>query len=144
MPALEDLSKRALMRQFLLSDSAALWVGRITLGAIAGSVLLVVIAMLYSTESSGLGHGGVFIGGAFGLVVIAWSVAHLAMVWHREQAGYVSEADVAEWEARRTATKRGFVVPFTYLLASPQQRSVLRYLGKRKPGTTRPWYWPRS
>jgi hypothetical protein len=126
-----------------ISDRTALWIGRITLGTVVGAFGLALLALLLSAELPWLANGGLFFGALFGVVIIAWSVAHFAMVWHQDQAGYVSKDDVTEWDAREDS-KLGGLVPFTYLLASPEQRRILQFLGQDAPtGKPRRWYWKR-
>jgi hypothetical protein len=86
-----------------------------------------------------LAESGIFWGILFGLTFIAWSVAHFVMVAHQDQAGYVSRDDVSEWEARED-TKLGGLIPFTYLLGSPEQRRILSYLRQPEP-TRKPPHW---
>jgi hypothetical protein len=96
------------------------------------------LALLLSSELPWLLSGRVL----FGVAVagfVAWSVAHFVMVWHQDASGAISSDDRAEWEARED-TKPGGLVPFTYLLASPEQRRILQYLGQESR-TKRPRHW---
>jgi hypothetical protein len=127
-----------------ISDTAAVWTGRTTLGTVLTAIVLALIVMLVSGEVPWVeSNSGLVLGILLALAVGAWSVAHFVMVWHQDQLGHVSSDDVAEWEAREDS-KLGALVPFTYLLASPEQRRILQYLGQTRP-TPKPrrWYWRR-
>jgi hypothetical protein len=122
-----------------VSDRAALWTGRVTLAMVVGAIGGGMLALLVSTEIPWLAGSGIFWGILFGLAFISWSVAHFVMVAHQVQAGYASRDDVSEWDAREDA-RLGGLIPFTYLLGSPEQRRILRYLGHSEP-TRKPSHW---
>jgi hypothetical protein len=115
-----------------ISDLAAVWIGRVTLGTVLAAITLALLAMLVSSDVRWVeSNNGLVLGILFGLAIVAWSVAHFAMVWHQDRAGHVSGEDVAEWEAREDS-KLGGLVPFVYLLGTKQRR-IVRYLGGTLP-----------
>jgi len=63
----------------------------------------------------------------FGAGLGAWIVALLTMWWHQARIDLPAE-DVDEWDRRADAARMfGFLVPFAYLLATPEQRRIGRY-----------------
>ena len=98
------------------------------------------VELLLSSEYPHLLTRGLLFGFVGGGVFVAWSVAHFVMVWHQDSSSSVSTEDVSEWHAREDI-KGGGIIPFAYLLASPEQRRVRAYLGyEGPPEKTRHWY----
>jgi hypothetical protein len=66
----------------------------------------------------------------FGAALGAWSAAFWTMTWHQGRVG-LPAADADDWE-RRSDSRLGFLVPFSYLLGPPDQRRVARYARRTK------------
>lgn len=126
----------------VVSDVWAHRVGKGALLGILGFALLGFVGALFSREVP-LFEKRLFWYGLGGAALGAYALACVTMVLHQKQSGHVSEDDLEEWDARQ-GTKLGGLVPFTYLLATPKQRRILTYLGKKRP-TPKPsrWYWTR-
>jgi hypothetical protein len=62
-----------------------------------------------------------------GAALAAWAVALLTMQWHQARVGLPTQ-DSDDWDRRSDAGRMfGFLVPFAYLLGTPEQRRVARY-----------------
>jgi hypothetical protein len=114
-----------------ISDKTATRVGLVTLCTVVAAPIAFIGAMLLSHEYPRLIKGWVFPAVLLGIAFLAWSIAHFAMIAHQQQSGSVSPADIEDWD-RRQDTKLGGLVPFIYLLASPEQRRVLTYLAQER------------
>lgn len=66
----------------------------------------------------------------FGIAIGAWSAAFWTMAWHQGRVG-LPAADTDDWE-RRSDSRFGFLVPFSYLLGPTDQRRVARYARRTK------------
>ena len=127
----------------VVSDALAHRLGKVTLLTLLGLALLGFVAALFGKEVPWLFEERIFWYGLAGGALAAYALACVTMVLHQKQSGYISEDDLEEWDARQ-GTKLGGLVPFTYLLATPKQRRILTYLGRKRP-TPKPsrWYWTR-
>jgi hypothetical protein len=122
-------------RSMKVSDRRALWLGRVTAGVFFASPVAGLALLAFGSDGGSLATRGMTWAVLIVVAFLAWSVAHFAMVWHQEQAPYITPDDVREWESRED-TKLGILVPFTYLLGKPEQRRILKYL--RQSRSSRP------
>jgi hypothetical protein len=106
-----------------ITDRQAIHVGRLTLVTCGLAQVLIMLALLFSTELPQVFDPPLFPSVALVVGVLAWAAASLVTRTHMEQAAYLTEADRDEWKGR-LATKVGFLVPFIYLLATPEDRQV--------------------
>ena len=126
-----------------VSDRAARWTGRVTIGTIVATIAFFLFVGFSGTELTWLSVG-------FGIrlfifnVVGAWLVARVVMALHQHHSDYLKAEDKDEWTARELGIHQdptelgvdalflGPLVPFIYLLASPEQRQLTIYLKPSK------------
>jgi hypothetical protein len=111
-------------------DRRALVVGRLCATVCIGGIVGVIALELLIAEGVVRERRWLWLA-MFGLVIGAWTVAWLTMFWHQARAGLPMD-DADDWDRRAGSSRFGFLVPFTYLLGTPDQRRVTRYARRTK------------
>jgi hypothetical protein len=106
-----------------MNDTQARRVGRVTLIGFALGPILILVALLVSSELPHLLDGLWYPAAAFAVSALSYGVASLAAHGHMTHAAYLNDADRRGWDDRGV-TKVGFLVPFIYLLTRPEDRQV--------------------
>jgi len=111
-------------------DRRALLIGRICAVVCVGGIVGVIVLALLIAEGSVRERRWQWLV-LFGVALGAWTGAWLTMLWHQARVGLPVE-DSDDWDRRANSSRFGFLVPFSYLLGSPDQRRVARYAKRTK------------